>query len=232
MLLKKEDMCVNKFDIKTNELFDCQIPFLKELFENNEFPWQILPKIKEIIEFHLQNGLEGYHKFSDTVLIGEGVSIAKTATIVGPAIIGNNVEIRPGAYIRSNVIIGDKCVIGNSTELKNVILLEHVQVPHYNYVGDSILGNHSHMGAGSICSNLRSDNKSVIIHADKDYPTELRKVGSFIGDYADIGCGSVLNPGTIIGKATQVYPLTMTRGAYPSNSIVKSTKTFCLKIVK
>lgn len=222
-------MFVTKFDIKTNELFDCSISYLKEIFEKYEYPWQILPQIKEIIDFYLNNGLEGYVKFSDNVLIGEGVNIAKTATIVGPAIIGNNVEIRPGAYIRNNVIIGDNCVIGNSTELKNVILLEHVQVPHYNYVGDSILGNHSHMGAGSICSNLRSDNKQVVIHADKDYLTGLRKVGAFIGDHGDIGCGSVLNPGTIIGKNTQVYPLTMTRGVYPSNSIVKDTKTFCLK---
>ena len=220
---------MTKLDIKTNELYDCSISYLKELFENNEYPWQILPKIKEIIEFHLKNGLEGYHQYSDNVLIGDNVSIAKTATIVGPAIIGHNVEIRPGAYIRSNVIIGDNSVIGNSTELKNAILLQRVQVPHYNYVGDSILGNHSHMGAGSICSNLRSDNKAVVIHADKDYSTGLRKVGAFIGDNADIGCGSVLNPGTVIGKNTQVYPLTMTRGTYPSNSIVKDSKTYCLK---
>ncbi len=155
--------------------------------------------------------------------MGKNVTIAPTASITGPAIIEDDVEIRPGAYIRGDVYIGKGCVIGNSTELKNCILLPHAQVPHYNYVGDSILGNCVHMGAGAICSNLRSDGESVIVHAGKDYETGLRKFGAVLGDHAEIGCGSVLNPGTIIGKNTQVYPLTMTRGAYPADAIVKAT---------
>ena len=154
--------------------------------------------------------------------MGENVKIAKTATIEAPAIIGSDTELRPGAYLRGNVIVGEKCVVGNSSELKNCILLNHVQVPHYNYVGDSILGDYAHMGAGSILSNLKSGGKNITIHGDKEYETGLRKIGGFLGEHADIGCGSVLNPGTIIGKNTQVYPLSMLRGCFPENSIVKS----------
>ncbi len=161
-------------------------------------------------------------------MIGENVKIAKTATIEAPAIIGANTELRPGAFIRGNVIIGESCVIGNSSELKNCILMNHVQVPHYNYVGDSILGDYAHMGAGSILSNLKSGGSNVVVHGDKEYITGLRKIGAFLGEHADIGCGSVLNPGTIVGKNTSVYPLTMLRGVYPANSIVKSTT----KIIK
>lgn len=223
---------MNNYNIRTKELFDCEVEFLKETFENNEYPWQILPKIKVLVKELLEKGIEGYTLLSEGILVGEGVKIAKTATIEPPAIIGKGTEIRPGAYLRGNVIIGEDCVIGNSSELKNAILLYHVQVPHYNYVGDSILGNYSHMGAGSICSNLRSDGKNIIIHGDKEYETGLRKIGAFLGDHADIGCGSVLNPGTIIGRNTQVYPLTMTRGAYPENSIVKSTNETVVKLNK
>ena len=141
----------------------------------------------------------------------------------GDAVIGPGTEIRPGAYLRGNVITGPNCVIGNSSELKNAVLLEKVQVPHYNYVGDSILGNFSHMGAGSICSNLKSDGSNVVIRGDRDYETGLRKVGGILADHADIGCGCVLNPGTVIGKNTSVYPLTALRGVYPADCIVKST---------
>ena len=157
-------------------------------------------------------------------MIGKNVKIAKTATLIGPAIIGNNVEIRPGAYIRGNVIIGDDVVIGNSCEFKNCIVLNKSQVPHFNYVGDSILGYHSHLGAGVICSNLRNDGKDVIIHADISYKTNLRKIGSFIGENVDVGCNSVLNPGTIIGSNSKVYPLTMDRGVYPKDVLIKSEK--------
>lgn len=221
---------MNKLCVKNNELFEeIPIPFLKEVFIKFTYPWEILPLIKDIIKIQIQKGLDGYIEIAPSVLIGKNVKIAKTATIEPPVIIGNDVEIRPGAYLRGNVIIGDKCVIGNSTELKNCILLEHVQVPHYNYVGDSILGNYVHLGAGSICSNLKSDGKNVIIHADKEYETNLRKIGAILADHADIGCGSVLNPGTIVGKNTQVYPLTMLRGVYPNDSIVKGTKKIVLK---
>ena len=130
--------------------------------------------------------------------------------------------MRPGAFIRGNVFVGENCVIGNSTEIKNSILLNKAQVPHYNYVGDSILGNYSHMGAGSICSNLKSDGKAVVIHGDSEYETGLRKIGAILGDRADIGCGCVLNPGTVIGSNTSVYPLNALRGVFTSDSIVKS----------
>ena len=208
--------------VKTKDLFSTECPFLKEVFEKSTYPWEILPQIKEIVKKVLETGLEGYTEIEPGVLVGENVKIAKTATIEAPAIIGPNTELRPGAYLRGNVIIGEKCVIGNSSELKNSILLNHVQVPHYNYVGDSILGDYAHMGAGSILSNLKSGGKNVVIHADKEYETGLRKIGGFLAEHADIGCGSVLNPGTVIGKNTQVYPLSMLRGAFPENSIVKS----------
>ena len=214
---------MNKLNIKTVELFEnVDVPFLKEEFANATYPWELLPKIKEIVKRALESGLDGYHFLEDGVLVGENVKIAKTVTIEAPAIIGSNTELRPGAYLRGNVIIGEGCVVGNSSELKNCILLNHVQVPHYNYVGDSILGEYAHMGAGSILSNLKSGGKNVTIHGDKEYETGLRKIGSFLGDHADIGCGSVLNPGTIIGKNTQVYPLSMLRGCFPENSIVKA----------
>lgn len=210
--------------VKTNELFECNNTYIHELFKENEYPWDILPKIKEYIKHLIEQGIPGYTKLSDDVLIGKDVKIYPTATIEGPTIIGSGTEIRPGAFIRGSVITGENCVIGNSTEIKNSVLLDRVQVPHYNYVGDSILGNHSHMGAGSICSNLKSDGKNVVIHGDIDYETNLRKIGGILADNADIGCGCVLNPGTIIGKNTSVYPLTSLRGVIPSNCIVKSNK--------
>lgn len=218
---------MNKLNIKTKELFSTEVPFLKEVFDKSTYPWEILPQIKVIVSNVLKSGLEGYHLLEEGILVGENVKIAKTATIEPPAIIGANTELRPGAFIRGNVIIGEGCVIGNSSELKNSILLNHVQVPHYNYVGDSILGDYAHMGAGSILSNLKSGGKNIVIHGDKEYETGLRKIGGFLGEHADIGCGSVLNPGTIIGKGTRVYPLSMLRGCFPEKSIVKSQKEIC-----
>ena len=181
----------------------------------------MLPKIKGYIQKLIDEKLEGFTEIKENVFVGENVKISTTATIEGPAIIGEGTEIRPGAYIRGNVITGKNCTIGNSTEIKSSILLDKVQVPHYNYVGDSVLGNHAHMGAGAVCSNLKADGKNVVIHADEDYETGLRKVGGILGDNADVGCGCVLNPGTIIGKNTSVYPLISLRGVYPENSIVK-----------
>ena len=151
------------------------------------------------------------------------MKIYNGATIEPPAVIGANTEVRPGAFIRGNVITGSGCVIGNSSEIKNSVLLDRVQAPHYNYVGDSILGNGAHTGAGVICSNLKSDGKCVVIHGDINYETGLRKLGGILADGADVGCGSVLNPGTVIGKNTSVYPLTALRGVYPDNSIAKGT---------
>lgn len=208
--------------VKTKELFDCKTGYLENLLEIFEYPWEILPNIKQYIFELIKNGLCGFTEFSDGVFIGENVKIYPTATVEGPAIIGENTEVRPGAFIRGAVITGSNCVIGNSSELKNCILMENVQVPHYNYVGDSILGNFTHLGAGSICSNLKADGKAVVIRSDRDYETGLRKVGAFLADGADVGSGCVLNPGTIIGKNTSVYPLNALRGVFPPDCIVKS----------
>ena len=211
--------------IKCLDLFEkSNISYIDELIFSKENPWEVLPEIKSHIIKLIEKGIEGFSELEPGILIGQNVKIAKTATIVAPTIIGNNVEIRPGAYIRGSVIVGDECVVGNSSELKNAVLMRHAQVPHYNYVGDSIVGNYAHMGAGSILSNLRSDGKNIIIHGEKDHETGLRKIGGFLADHADIGCGSVLNPGTVVGKNTQVYPLSMLRGVYKENSIVKSTR--------
>ena len=216
--------------VKTKDLFDCTVPYLTDFFENNEYPWEMLPKIKDLAKKIIAEGLEGYTLISDGVLVGENVKIYPTATIEGPTVIGSGTEVRPGAFIRGGVITGENCVIGNSSELKNCILLNKVQIPHYNYVGDSILGNKAHTGAGTICSNLKSDGKSVVVHGDVEYETGLRKIGGILGDGADVGCGSVINPGTVIGKNTSVYPLTSLRGVYPADCIVKSQKEIVKRI--
>ncbi len=216
--------------IKISDLYDCQTPYLIKLFDSFEYPWELLPAIKEYVLRLIKDGIEGFTLYSENVLIGENVKIHPTASINGPAVIGSGTEIRPGAYLRGNIITGSDCVIGNSSELKNCILLNKVQVPHYNYVGDSVLGNHSHMGAGSICSNLKSDGKNVIIRGNDTYNTELRKVGAFLGDGADVGCGCVLNPGVVIGKGTSVYPLTALRGIIDSDCIVKNASDIVKRI--
>ena len=216
--------------VKTQELFDCQTPYLASLFEESEYPWDMLPKIKDLAKKLIEDGIEGYTLLCEGVLVGENVKIYPTATIEGPTVIGSGTEVRPGAFIRGGVITGENCVIGNSSELKNCILLNKVQIPHYNYIGDSILGNKAHTGAGTICSNLKSDGKPVVVHAEVDYPTNLRKVGGILADGADVGCGSVINPGTVIGKNTSVYPLTSLRGVYPADCIVKSTKEVVKRI--
>lgn len=208
--------------LKTSDLFECNTPYLKELFNASIYPWDMLPKIRDYITALIFKGIPGYKMISDMVLVGENVSIHPSAVIMSPAIIGEGSEVRPGAFIRGSVITGANCVIGNSTELKNCILLDKVQAPHYNYVGDSILGNKAHMGAGSICSNLKSDGKPVVIRGDENIETGLRKLGGIMADNADVGCSCVLNPGTVIGRRTRVYPLTSLRGVYPADSIVKS----------
>jgi NDP-sugar pyrophosphorylase family protein len=216
--------------VKTKELFDCTVPYLAKLFENSEYPWEMLPKIKDLAKKIIAEGLEGYTLIAEDVLVGENVKIYPTAIIEGPTIIGSGTEVRPGAFIRGGVITGENCVIGNSSELKNCILLNKAKIPHYNYVGDSILGNKAHTGAGTICSNLKSDGKNVIIHGDVEYETGLRKIGGILADGADVGCGSVINPGTVIGKNTSVYPLISLRGVYPADCIVKDTKEIVKRI--
>jgi len=211
--------------IKCVDLFEPSgIEIIDSLVFSKENPWQVLKEIQSYITSLIEKGVDGFTELEPGVLIGKNVKIAKTATIMPPTIICNNVEIRPGAYIRGSVIVGEECVVGNSSELKNAILMRHAQVPHYNYVGDSIVGNYAHMGAGSILSNLKSDGKNIVLHGEEEHETGLRKIGAFLGDHADIGCGSVLNPGTVVGKNTQVYPLCMLRGIYKENKIVKSTQ--------
>ena len=216
--------------VKTTDLYSNVPEYLSPLFDSCEYPWEMLPKIKEYILELIKKGIPGYTLISENVLVGENVKIYPTATIEGPTIIGSDCEVRPGAFIRGSVITGRGCVIGNSSELKNCILLDKVQIPHYNYIGDSVLGNKAHTGAGTICSNLKSDGKSVVIHGDVDYETGLRKIGGILADGADVGCGSVINPGTVIGKNTSVYPLTALRGVYPSDCIVKATKVVVKRV--
>ena len=216
-------------NVRTKELFDCKTPYVQDLFEKCEYPWEMLPLIKEHIKKILENGIDGYEEIQEGVLVGKNVKIYPNVVIEAPAVIGEGTEIRPGAFLRGNVIIGRNCVIGNSTEMKNCVLLDNVQVPHYNYVGDSILGNYAHMGAGSICSNLKSDGMNIIVHGDKEYETGLRKIGGILADHADIGCGCVINPGTVIGQYTSVYPLTALRGVIAENSIVKSMDNIVIR---
>ncbi len=211
--------------IKTGELFDCTVPYLKDFFGAYELPWEMLPHIKEYILARIETGIEGFTLLKEGVLVGRDVKIHESAVIEAPAILGHGTELRPSAYLRGAVITGEGCVLGNSCEYKNCILLNKVQTPHYNYVGDSILGNGAHMGAGAVCSNLKSDGRPVVIHADTPIETGIRKIGGILADGADVGCGSVINPGTVIGRNTSVYPLTALRGVYPADSIVKSTDT-------
>ncbi len=216
-------------NLETRELFAHTPAYLCELFEGAQYPWEMLSGIADCIKRLLSEPPEGFRLWREGILIGEDVSISETATILPPAVIGSHTEIRPGAFLRGNVITGERCVIGNSSELKNCVLLDHVQVPHYNYIGDSVLGNGAHMGAGAICSNLKSDGRAVVIHGDRDYETGRRKLGAILGDGADVGCGCVLNPGTVIGKNTSVYPLTSVRGVIPSSSIVKAMDHIVIK---
>ena len=208
--------------VKTADLYECNVPYLKDLFAESVYPWDMLGKITGLCAKLLEEGIEGFTEIETGILVGRDVKIAPTATIIPPAIIGHGTEIRPGAYLRGNVITGENCVLGNSSEFKNCILLDKVQAPHYNYVGDSVLGNKAHMGAGSICSNLKTDGKAVVIHGEEDIETGIRKIGGILADGADIGCQCVINPGTVIGKRTSAYPLTALRGVFPADCIIKS----------
>lgn len=193
------------------------------LFEENTYPWEILPKIHDfILEVGMLLSKDEYDEIKEHVWVAKSATVAPTAFIGGPAIIGPEAEIRHCAFIRGNAIVGEKAVVGNSTELKNVILFDRVQVPHYNYVGDSILGYKSHMGAGSITSNVKSDKKLVEIRiGDYKVETRMKKVGAMLGDYVEVGCGSILNPGSVVGRHTNIYPLSSVRGYVEANSIYK-----------
>lgn len=192
-------------------------------FEACTYPWEVLAKIKgEILKIGESLSLEEYDKIGEDIWISKSAKVAPTAFINGPAIICKDAEIRHCAFIRGSAIVGEGAVVGNSTELKNVILFNKVQVPHYNYVGDSILGYKSHMGAGSITSNVKSDKSLVVVHSEEEkIETGLKKFGAILGDFVEVGCNSVLNPGTVIGMNSNVYPLSMVRGFVAENSIYK-----------
>lgn len=213
-------------------LYDLSQTIAKSIFKGLTYPWEVLPKIKNFI-ITLGNTLDPniYEKRDENIWIAKSAKIAPTAYINGPVIIGEETEIRHCAFIRGSALIGNHCVVGNSTELKNVILFNNVQVPHYNYVGDSILGYKSHMGAGSITSNVKSDKKLVIVKNDSDFiETGLKKFGAMIGDGVEVGCNSVLNPGTVIGKNSNIYPLSSVRGVISSNSIYKNQNEIISKL--
>lgn len=210
-------------ECKISNLYNLDETIAKKIFNGCEYPWEVLPKIKDfIIELGQTLSSEEYNKIGENIWIAKSATVAPTAYINGPTIIGKNAEIRHCAFIRGNAIVGEGCVVGNSTELKNVILFNNVQVPHYNYVGDSILGYRSHMGAGSITSNVKSDKKLVVVKdGTEKIETGLKKFGAMLGDNVEVGCGSVLNPGTVIGKNSNIYPLSSVRGVVVENSIYK-----------
>ena len=207
----------------TKNLFDLDNTIAKKYLEKYEYPWEALPEIKNfILELIKDLDRNEFKEIKENVWVHNSVSIAPSALIEGPTIICKDSEIRHCAYIRGNAIIGEGCVIGNSCEVKNAVIFNKSQVPHFNYVGDSILGYHAHMGAGSIVSNLKSDGKNIIVKdGDEKMETGLRKFGAIVGDNVEIGCNSVLNPGTVVGKNSNVYPLARVRGLVPSNSIYK-----------
>lgn len=214
----------NMYDsLSISSLYHLEETIAADIFKGVTYPWEVLPKIGDfILSLGESLSLDDYEKRGDNIWIAKSAKIAPTASITGPAIIGKDAEIRHCAFIRGKAIVGEGCVVGNSTELKNVILFNKVQVPHYNYVGDSVLGYKAHMGAGSITSNIKSDRSPVTIsYNDKKVETGLVKMGAMIGDNVEIGCNSVLNPGTVIGKSSNIYPLSMVREFIPEKSIYK-----------
>lgn len=208
---------------KVKELFSLENTIAASLFDGAEYPWQVLDNISNyIIELGKTLDPEIYEKRGENVYVARDAKVFDSAYIAGPCIIDSGAEVRHCAFIRGSAIVGKNSVVGNSTELKNVVIFDNVQVPHYNYVGDSVLGYKSHMGAGSITSNVKSDKTLVTVKsATEQIETGRKKIGAMLGDNVEIGCGSVLNPGTIIGKNSNVYPLSMVRGVVPENSIYK-----------
>lgn len=212
-------------ECKICNLYNLEETIAKDLLESAIYPWEVLPKISNfILELGKKLDEDKYEKRGEDIWIAKSAKVAPTAYIHGPAIICENAEVRHCAFIRGNAIVGEGAVVGNSTELKNVILFNKVQVPHYNYVGDSILGYKSHMGAGSITSNVKSD-KTLVVVKDRfnheNIETGLKKMGAMLGDYVEVGCNSVLNPGTVIGRHSNIYPLSRVRGVVPTHSIFK-----------
>ena len=209
---------------KITNLFNLEETIAKKLFEGAVYPWEVLSKISAFIR-ELGNTLseEEYEKRDIDVWVAKSAQVAPTAYIAGPAIIGKNAEVRHGAFIRGNALVGEGAVVGNSTELKNVVLFNKVQVPHYNYVGDSILGYKAHMGAGSITSNVKSDKTLVVVKdGEERLETGLKKFGAILGDEVEVGCGSILNPGTVVGSHSSIYPLSSVRQVIPAGHIYKN----------
>ena len=209
--------------LTVKELYTLDETIAKDIFDGITYPWEVLPKIGSfIMELGKTLSEDEYEKRGENIWIAKSASVAPTAYINGPAIIGKNAEVRHCAFIRGNAIVGEGAVVGNSTELKNVILFNKVQVPHYNYVGDSVLGFKSHMGAGSITSNVKSDKKLVVVKTPEGMlETGMKKFGAMLGDEVEVGCGSVLNPGTVVGSHSNIYPLSSVRGYIPGGSIYK-----------
>ena len=213
--------------LKTLDLFDLSHTKARSLLESAVWPWEALAGIKELI-LALGPALpqDEYEEISEHVWVARDAVIYPNNYLGAPCIIGHETEVRPGAFIRGSALVGDHCVVGNSTELKNVILFDNVQVPHYNYVGDSILGYRSHMGAGSITSNVKSDKLPVVVRCgDERIETGLKKIGAMLGDRVEVGCNSVLNPGTVIGRDSNIYPTSCVRGTVPERSIWKNDGT-------
>ena len=219
-------------EMSVKELYSLEHTRAKKLLESVEYPWQALAKIRDtIIEIGKTLPADRYDQVEEDVWIAKSAQVASTAYIHGPAIIGEETEVRHCAFIRGSALVGDHCVVGNSTELKNVILFDNVQVPHYNYVGDSVLGYRSHMGAGSITSNVKSDKKLVVVKAGTErIETGLKKFGAMLGDNVEVGCGTVLNPGSVVGRDCIIYPLSMVRGFVRPGSIYKNQNEIVARV--
>lgn len=218
-------------NLKVTDLYDLSHTKAADYLKKFTYPWEALEGIKELIlEIGAALSPDEYDHPEEDVWIAKDAKRYPNNYIAGPCIIGHGTEVRPGAFIRGSALVGDNCVVGNSTELKNVILFDNVQVPHYNYVGDSILGYKAHMGAGSITSNVKSDKKLVVIKNEGELiETGRKKVGALVGDRVEVGCNTVLNPGTIIGRDSNVYPVSCVRGVIPENCIYKEAKKIVVK---
>ena len=217
--------------VTIEKLYDLEYTRAAGYLRGFQYPWQALKGISQMVETLGQTlPVAEFVQISDRVWVHRTAKIAPTAYLGAPCIIGANTEVRHGAYIRGSALVGDDCVVGNSVELKNVILFDGVQVPHYNYVGDSILGYKAHMGAGSVTSNVKSDKSLVTIHTQPPIPTGLKKVGAMLGDFAEIGCNAVLNPGTVIGRRSSVYPTSCVRGVIPADSIYKNSENIIKRV--
>lgn len=210
--------------LKTEQLYDLSHTLASELLRDCEYPWLALPHIKGfILSLGATLPQDWYEHPAEDIWIARSARVAPSATLCGPLIVGEDTEIRTGAYIRGSVLIGCGCVVGNSCELKNAILFDNVQVPHFNYIGDSILGYRSHTGAGAVTSNVKSDKTLVTVRTeDGRMETGFKKFGAMLGDFVEVGCNSVLNPGTVVGRNTNIYPLSSVRGTIPPDSIYKS----------